>query len=91
VFDPCPDYVLIVEPGPGLIHSLSNEVRWECLFELFLVLKRIVILSVRHRATIKPRIEHVRDPVHHFATFLARKSHLIDDVFVEVLHLLPGQ
>ena len=39
-----------VEPAPGLIHRLANEIRRKVPFEFFLVLKGIVPLRKRHCA-----------------------------------------
>ena len=44
----CGDNEEGVEPSPGLVHSLRDEVSWKRRLEDLLVFKRIVALRVRH-------------------------------------------
>ena len=49
-----------VEPAAGLADVLHNEVRWVVTrVKPFLVIEGVVYLRIRHRAGVKPDIEHI--------------------------------
>lgn len=52
-------------PSSCLVNPLSDEVCWESVLELPFVFKGVVGLGVRHAATLKPAVEHLRDPPQH--------------------------
>ena len=60
-----------VEPAACLVNGLADEVCGELVFEHVLVLKRVVPLCVRHRARIKPGVEHFWQSLHRAVTLLA--------------------
>jgi len=49
-----------VEPSAGLIDAFSDEITREAFLELLPILKRVVVLCVRHAATLKPAVEDLR-------------------------------
>ena len=53
-----------VEPAPGLIDRLGDEVRREARAEDLLVLERVVVLSEGHGARVEPGVDHVLDALH---------------------------
>lgn len=55
-------------PSSCLVNALSDEVCWESVLELPFVFKGVVDLCVRHAATLKPAVEHLRDPPQHALT-----------------------
>ncbi len=83
--------MLVIEPGSSLINTLSNKVCRERRFKFFLVLKRIMPLRVRHRATIKPGIKHIRSTFHRRATLFAWHGYLIHDMLVEIIHFYSAR
>src|SRR5712692_10401768 len=60
-----------------MVDSFRDEVRRERLPEQLLALLRISALGKGHRTGVKPCIEHLRNAVHHAATFLAQQRDLI--------------
>lgn len=55
-------------PSSCLVNALSDEVCWESVLKLPFVFKGVVGLGVRHAATLKPAVEHLRDPPQHTLT-----------------------
>ena len=53
-----------IEPAPGLIHGLGDELGRELLFKEVLVFKRIVVLGEWHGAGIEPAVNDLGYPVH---------------------------
>ena len=45
---PCCSSIPTSGAAPSLIHGFADIVRWELLFEFFLILKRIMPLRIRH-------------------------------------------
>ena len=58
-----------VEPAAGLIQSLRNEIGRKVLFEMLLVLERIVRLGIWHGAALEPAVQHLGDPAEQAAPF----------------------
>jgi len=54
-----------IKPSSRLINSLGNEVTGKSFLELFLLLKRVVVLSVRHTATLEPTVKDFRHSPQH--------------------------
>jgi hypothetical protein len=48
-----------IEPTPGLVQALGHKVSGKVALEEFLVLKRVVELTIGHRATLKPAVKHL--------------------------------
>ena len=67
-----------VEPSSCLVHRLGNKVRRELLLEEVFVLKRIMMLRERHRAGVKPAVDHFRHAVHGFAALRTLNGDLVD-------------
>jgi hypothetical protein len=76
-----------VEPAPGLVDRLADEVGGEALPEELLVLERVMELGEGHRPGVEPRIDHGRDPAHPAlaALGLAGEGDLVDVGAVQVL------
>ena len=55
--------------------------------EVFLVLERIVVLSVRHRAGLEPAVEHAVVPPQHALALPRRDGQVVNEVPVQVVHL----
>ena len=53
-----------VEPATGLTNVFDDVVGREVLFELLLVLERVVELRERHGTGLEPAIEHIRNTMH---------------------------
>ena len=53
-----------VEPAPGLVDRLGDEVRREAGPEGLPVLERVVVLGEGHGARVEPGVDHVLDPFH---------------------------
>ena len=53
-----------IEPAPGLVDVLDNEVGREVVVEPLLVLKRVVDLGEGHGPRLKPAVQHLGDPPH---------------------------
>ena len=60
-----------IEPAPGLIHGLADEVSGETQVETGLVLERIVPLSQWHGSGIKPAVNHLGHSLHPTNAFWA--------------------
>ena len=54
-----------VKPTTGLTDVFNNEVTWIVLIKPFLIFERIMHLSKRHRATLKPAVENFGNSTHH--------------------------
>ena len=80
-----------VEPAAGLIKTFGNKVRREMLFKILFVFKRIMILRIRHRARLKPAVEHLWNAVHSTAAFFARNRNLIYKLLVQVVRIYAAQ
>ena len=48
-----------VKPAAGLPHIFSDEIGWEMFFEPVFILKRIVLLTIRHGTRFKPAIKDI--------------------------------
>ena len=53
-----------VEPAPGLVDVLDNEVGREVVVEPLAVLERVVHLGEGHRARLEPAVQDLRYPPH---------------------------
>jgi hypothetical protein len=53
-----------VEPAPGLILGLADEVRREAFGETILVLEREVMLGEGHRTGVEPHVDHLGHAIH---------------------------
>ena len=53
-----------VEPAPGLVDRLGDEVRGEAGAECLAVLERVVVLREGHRAGVEPGVDHELDASH---------------------------
>ena len=73
-----------VEPAPGLVDRLADEVGREAPLELRLVLERVVELRERHRAAVVPGVDHLGDAPHLAAARFAPQGHVVDVGAVEV-------
>jgi len=62
-------YEQSIEPSSCLINSLGNEITRETLLELFLLLKRVVVLCIGHAATLEPAVKHFRDSSQHCSRY----------------------
>ena len=78
-----------VEPSPGLVHRLADEIRREVPLELLLVLEGIVPLGEGHAAGIVPAVDHFLHAVHVPAALRAFQLHRVDEGPVQ-LHVLAG-
>ena len=58
-------YVKGVEPAPGLVDVLHDEISREVVLEPLLVLERIVDLGEGHRPRFEPAVQHLGHPAHH--------------------------
>ena len=54
-----------IKPATRLTDVFNNEVTGIVLIKPFLIFKRIMHLSKRHRATLKPAVENFGNPAHH--------------------------
>lgn len=54
--------IILSLPSSGLVNALSNEVCWEGVFKILLVLKWVVNLGVRHAATLEPAVKYLFNP-----------------------------
>ena len=83
-----------VEPSPRLIHRLTDELRRKLGGEELLVLKRIVMLRIGHRAGIKPAVNDLRHPFHPPAAVRAAALDLIHiglmELDVLIAHIVRG-
>ena len=73
-----------VEPAPGLVHRLRDEVGGELALKEFLVLKGVVMLGKGHGAAVKPAVNHLRHPAHLLAAVGTGDGHLIHKGPVEL-------
>ena len=89
VEDQCRDREQRVEPSAGLIDRLADEISRELLLKEFLILKRIVMLRKRHRAGVKPTVDHFRHTVHRLAALRTFDRDLIDVRTVQFRAFLP--
>ena len=78
-----------VEPAARLIKRLADEVGRERARVELLVLKRSVVLGKRHRARVKPDVDHLADTAH-LAAALAGERQLVDVGAVGVADGLSG-
>mmetsp|Transcript_171978 Transcript_171978/g.551233 ORF Transcript_171978/g.551233 Transcript_171978/m.551233 type:complete len:309 (+) Transcript_171978:1169-2095(+) len=76
-----------VKPAPGLIQALSDEVGWESLLEVFLVLERVVLAAVGHGTTLKPAVEHLVDSLQDSLALLGGDGDVIDEMPMDVRDL----
>ena len=53
-------YQQSIEPSSRLIDSLRNEVTWKTFLKLPLLLKRVVVLCIRHATALKPAVKDLR-------------------------------
>ena len=67
-----------VEPSAGLVYCLGDELCRILCFKQFLVLKRIVMLCIRHCAGVEPAVDHFRYTVHGLAALRAGEGHFVD-------------
>lgn len=49
-----------IEPAPGLIDALCDEIRWKSFFKLTAIFERVMTLTVRHAPRFKPTIENLQ-------------------------------
>mmetsp|Transcript_2549 Transcript_2549/g.4315 ORF Transcript_2549/g.4315 Transcript_2549/m.4315 type:complete len:280 (-) Transcript_2549:1303-2142(-) len=77
-----------IEPASSLVNSLGDEVGREGLFKLLLVLKRIVLLSVRHRATLEPAIKDLVHPAQLATPFGRWQRDVVDEIAMQVSNRL---
>ena len=73
-----------VEPSTGLIHGLTDELCRELGLEELLILERIVMLCIWHRAGIEPAVDHLRYTVHLAAAIRAAQGDLVYIRLVEL-------
>ena len=57
----------IVKPGSHLSDILDDEIRRVVLLKLLFIVKGIMQLSKRHRARLKPAVQHLVHPLKMFA------------------------
>src|SRR5437868_2409786 len=72
-----------IKPSAGLINSFCNEICRERLLKLFFVLKRIMPLSIRHGAAVKPNIDQIGNTFHWLAA-PAHQYYFINIRFVQI-------
>ena len=78
-----------VEPSARLVLPFGNELCGEVASEIFLVFERIMKLCVRHRAGIKPHVEHFRDAAIRLPVFF--DDDIVDDMFMQVINIGAGK
>ena len=66
-----------VEPTPGLVYSLTDEIGGKALLEHSLILKGIMPLGYWHSSRIKPAISYLRNAPHRVATLGTGKGNRI--------------
>ena len=76
-----------IEPASCLVYGLGNKLGRELLMEQLLILKGIMVLCERHRAGIKPAVDHLRNPVHLLSALRTGDGHIVDKRPVQ-LHLV---
>ena len=67
-----------VEPAPGLVHGLGNELGRELGLEQLLVLKGIMVLGEGHSAGVEPAVDHLGHPLHLLSAAGAGDGHGVD-------------
>ena len=67
-----------------LIKSLGNKVGRERLHRALFILKRKVVLRIRHGTRFKPAIKDLGDPVKLFPVFF--KCQVVDEVPMQVIY-----
>ena len=83
--------MLNIKPKSSLIKAFADVIGWECGVKLVFVLKRIVLLSDRHTARLKPAIQNFFDSTISLAVFY--KSHIVDKRSVQIVEfgVISGQ
>ena len=76
-----------VEPAAGLVQRLADEVGGEPLLEMVLVVVRRVELGERHRARVKPDVDHLGHAMHVAAAVVAGQHDVVDERPVGILEL----
>ena len=75
-----------VEPAAGLVEPFGDELRREVALELGFVLKRIVLLRVRHGTGLEPAVEHFGGALVGFAVFF--NKNVVEHMLVQVFDFL---
>ena len=78
-----------VEPAAGLIQRLADEVGGEPLLEVGLVVMRGAVLGERHRARVKPDVDHLGHAMHVAAAVVTREHDVVDVRAVGIVELDP--
>ena len=78
-----------IEPAPGLVHGLADEVGGVAAGKELLVFKGIVPLGKGHGTAIEPAVDHHGFPAHFAAALLAGEGDGIQEGLVE-LQVLRG-
>ena len=79
-----------VEPAAGLVQRLADEVGREALLEVLEVMVRRAELGERHRARVKPDVDHLGHAVHLAAAVVAGEHDVVDERAVGILQRDPG-
>ena len=80
-----------IEPAAGLIQTFGNEVGRKHRLEMRLVLKRIMILRIRHRTGLEPAVQHLRNALQRRLPGRRRNFQFVHKMLVQIGDLFPGQ
>jgi hypothetical protein len=81
-----------IEPPSGLIDSLTDEISWVYFVELFFTCaERVVDLSIRHRAALKPAIKDLFDTSELSFSLLAFDRQMVNVLSVQISDLGTSQ